>query len=862
MARASRVAPAHDTARAPLRWALAAASCAAATIAPAYEPSSAPIVAERAPGPIRIDGRLDEPAWAAARPWSGFVQIFPRAGESPSERTEVRFLYDAATIYVGITCRDTRADEIGRPLSRRDSLPPGDKVRVALDSLHDRRNGYSFGVSAGGVLEDRILFDDAEDSKDWDAVWEGAAAKTPDGWTAELAIPLAELRMRGGGPQTFGIYVERTIGRTHEVIGSALIPSSAGAFVSMFGDLELGPVAPPLGIEVTPFLAARVVAHPQFSDRALPRLVDPSADLGFDLRAPLGPGLTLTGTVNPDFGQVEADPVILNLTRFEPFFPEKRPFFLKDLDLFVPPRGGDSPQQILYTRRIGLTAPILGAAKVSGEATPGWQLGMLDAVVVGAGAAPGDEAHPDRRVQFHPAQPLRIGPNSALPAEAPAPRNFLAGTLRRPIGDASSAGVSLASATPLGGTCSAEDEARSPPPDRCTPGGNVLAADLELRPVSVVTMTGQIAMSQAVGGPSSRTLPDGTELRHGELGVGSYGLAGKTGGEPIQADLGWEYASPAFDVNATGFQPDQNVVAFSPSLRFVRAAEGFGDLRSFSARLSGRGAWSSDGRRLLREARGSLDVAATLPTFHELDCGGDVFGWAWDLREIVGTGIAYERPARAAASCTVTTDQHRPAYLQVSVDANRVFTAGLVQGAGPWGGSAQAVVYLRPLARAETRVGVQLGQKIVPGRFIDEANGTLRFGDLLSRSLTVKLRQEVLVTRDLSLQVYAELFSALGRYKAYYTAPEPPDARLFLRELEPTPAPAEALDFRLTSLRANAVLRWEYRPGSTLFVVYAHQQDGSRSLDPRSPIDLSLGPLAHAPATDVFLVKVSLWSVR
>jgi Domain of unknown function (DUF5916) len=847
-----------------MRSALVAALLARAALAATPEPGDAAIAA-RAAGPIRVDGRLDEPDWANAPAWSAFVQVFPRAGAPPSERTEVRFLYDDGTIYVGITCHDRRPEEIARPLARRDDLPPGDGVRVALDSLHDHRTGYSFAISAGGVLEDRLLFNDDEDSKDWDAVWLGATSTSGDGWTAELAIPLAELRLRGSGPRTFGVYVERTIGRTHEVIGSVLIRSSSGGFVSRFGHLELGAVDPPLGVELTPYLAARAVMRPQFSDpaRPMPRIVDPSADLGLDVRAPLGPGLTLTGAVNPDFGQVEADPVILNLTRFEPFFPEKRPFFLKDLDLFEPLRGGDAPHQILYTRRVGLSAPILGAAKISGEAAPGWQLGVLDALVVGA-SAPRDEANPDRRVEFHAEQPLRVAPNSALPAEPPAPRNFLAATLRRALGGSSSARLSAALATPLGPACTPEDEDAVPQPARCQPGGNAAAADVDLRSRSGdYGFAGQVAVSQSVGGPSERVLPDGTRLARGDAGVGTYGIVGKTSGEPLQADLLWEYAAPRFDVNATGFQPDQNVAALSPSLRFVRASEGIGGLRSFSARLSGRTAWSSDGRGLLREARASLDATAVTGGYHEVSCGGDVSGWTWDLREIVGSGLAYLRPASASASCTATTNRNRPVSLQVEANASRFFPAGLVEGAGVWGGGGQAVAFLRPARRFETRLGAQVTQKIVPGRFIDEAeDGSFLFGDLLSRSVTLKLRQEIVATRALSFQLYAELFAALGRFQAYYTAPPPSSDRLHLRSLRPVPAPSDPHDFRLASLRVNAVVRWEYRPGSTLFLVYARQQDGERSLDARTRIDLGLDPLSSAPATDVFLVKVSFWSVR
>jgi hypothetical protein len=365
-----------------------------------------------------------------------------------------------------------------------------------------------------------------------------------------------------------------------------------------------------------------------------------------------------------------------------------------------------------------------------------------------------------------------------------------------------------------------------------------------------------------VGGPAALTLPDGTSLRRGAVGAGAAAVLGKTGGEPIQAELDLEYAAPTLELNAAGFQPDSNLAAISPGVRFVRA-DGLGPLRSLSVGLSGRAEWSADDRRLLREASVGADLAVLLPGFNDLRCSAAVQGWAWDLREVVGTGIAYERPAEATFGCDLTTNRHRPLALQLGATATRFETAGLLDGAGTWGGSGQVAAFVRPARRFELRAGVKLDQEIVPGRFIDEADdGTLRLGDLLSRSVTLKLRQELLLSQDLSVQLYAELFSAFGRYRALYRAARPGDGRLYVRALEPLPTPDEALDFRLSSLRVNAVLRWEYRRGSTLFLVYTRQQDGERQVDPRERTELGFRTLGVAPAVDVFLVKLSIWTVH
>ena len=309
-----------------------------------------------------MDGKLSEPQWLTAPVFDKFVQEFPEEGARPSERTEVRVLYDDDNLYVGIICYDSQPGQILRQLGRRDHIPASDTVGFAIDSGHGHREAFAFTVNAAGVLQDSLWFQDNQNSDDWDAVWDAAVSARPDGWSAEFAIPLNLLRFTDAPVQTWGFFVRREIARTHEVIDSVLIPRNANGFVSRFGHLSgLRGLKQKTDIEVTPYLAARGTLRPQFSDPSIPkpRLFDPSIDVGFDLKAAVTRGLTLDATVNPDFGQVEADQVILNLTNFEQFFPEKRPFFTHGLDLFQPVGGdvGHTPQTLFYSRRIGLITP-------------------------------------------------------------------------------------------------------------------------------------------------------------------------------------------------------------------------------------------------------------------------------------------------------------------------------------------------------------------------------------------------------------------------------------------------------------------------------------------------------------------------
>src|SRR5262249_19304568 len=267
--------------------------------------------------------------------------------------------------------------------------------------------------------------------------------------TAELAIPLDILRFPQAPTQEWGFLVRRTIHRTHQVFDSSLIPRSANGLVSRLGILTgLDGIQPRRAFQLTPYTTTRLTFRPQNSDPAFPspRLTEPSADVGADLRATLTSDLTLNAAINPDFGQVEADQVVLNLSNQELFFPEKRPFFNQGLELFQPVAAeyGPPPFQLFYSRRIGLDTPILGAAKITGSGWKGLDIGILDAVVMGApdpgkkdvafldDPDPDDafvhqvEGNPDKRLQFHLQQPLHIGLNSALPREPPVSRHYLA----------------------------------------------------------------------------------------------------------------------------------------------------------------------------------------------------------------------------------------------------------------------------------------------------------------------------------------------------------------------------------------------------------------------------------------------------
>lgn len=850
-----------------------------------------PIRAERALGTIEVDGRLDEPDWARAEHFEDFVQSFPDEGEPPSQPTEVRVLYDARTLYVGVRCLDSERARIVRPPGRRDKVVASDSVTVVVDSNHDHRGGFLFHVNAGGVLADALVYDDEQLSFDWDAAWEGAAAEMPDGWSAEIAIPLSVLRFPEAKVQTWGFGVQREIGRSHEKAATVLLPRSGRGVVSRLGHLTgLEDIRPGLDLEVTPYLAARLGYVPLHADPAhpSPRVLNPSADAGADLNLRLGSRLTLTGAVNPDFGQVEADQIILNLTNFELFVPEKRPFFTQGLDLFQPVGAGFEervPHQMFYSRRIGLDSPILAAAKLVGRVSDRLQMGLLDALTLGAGirgasrAASPEEAESAAgsgpRLSW--SQPFRIAPERASPAVAPATVNHFAGVLRLEAAERLVVGLQGTAALALEKPCALSEATLDALPDNRRPAvcdaaaGQALALDVNATSSDGEWyLYGQGSASRADGGPPQRTLADGTRLGRGDAGLGAYLRAGRRGGEPWRFDLGWSWSTPRLDLDSTGFQRTQNEQEVKGTLKFVRP-NGGGAFHEWTLLAGGYTRFTTDGRDLPRGRGAFLGFDARLKR-----------PWLWaewratfddgqyDVREIAQTGIPLRRPRWTGTSLYLGGDEALPVFVEgwAGLQKNRPFPPARA----PFGLAFYLGGAFRPHPRLETRLGLNYDPGAFAVRYLADAGPnpldpaacaagcSHPFAALRAPSLSLVLRQLFVLSRRLTFQIYGQLFSASGRYGPFWQVVRGPGDRSPVEpgELRPAAAPPITADFHDSRLILNAVLRWEWRLGSTLFLVYARDQAELPWSAPEPPphgiAPRSLGPGA---TSDTLLMKVS-----
>ena len=379
----------------------------------ATKPSSRPLVADektvvavRATEPITVDGRLDEPVWQTAPAATGFTQNNPDDGSPATEPTEVWVAYDDHALYVAAFCRDSEPSKIRKRLGRRDSQTDSDWFGVAVDPYFDRRSGYVFVTNPAGAVTDSVLSNDVNQDDSWDGVWETRAAVNGEGWAIEFRIPFDQLRFPKKGEYVWGVNFKRMIRRKNEESTFNWAPKSEVGFVSRFARLEgLRGIKPGRLIEFMPYAVTQAQFRPAVEGDPFETGRRTLGNAGFDLKVGLKSNLTLDATVNPDFGQVEVDPAVLNLSAYETYYQEKRPFFIEGASLFNNlGRGGvflnaniNWPQpRFFYSRRVG-RAPqgfatedgyvrmpdrttILGAGKLTGQLAGGWNVGFLNAV--------------------------------------------------------------------------------------------------------------------------------------------------------------------------------------------------------------------------------------------------------------------------------------------------------------------------------------------------------------------------------------------------------------------------------------------------------------------------------------------------
>lgn len=873
-----------------------------AAMAQSTAPSARPTLrAEWVVAPPTIDGRLDEPIWRTAAIASGFVQRTPRGGAMASQRTEVRVAYDRHTIYVGVRNFDTAPDSIAQQLGRRDSDEIySDWFSVGFDSYADRRTAFVFRVNPRGVLRDAYLSNDESEDPLWDAVWDVAARIDRAGWTAEFAIPLSQLRydLRGeqGAARAWGINFSRDIARHGETSLWAPTPADAPGIVSRFGELAgLDSLRAAPRLEVTPYVRVQREAQPAALQNALIGAGASSLAVGGDVRVKLPQSLTLTASINPDFGQVEADPAVVNLSAFEVFFPERRPFFLENADVFAfgstrTWSANDSPT-FFYTRRIGRPpqgvpsgpdiegtrvakhTPILGALKLSGTTSRGWQVGSLNATTARATA---DVLTLDGRVTRETAEPFtnyHVSRVRKLLRGGNAGVGAFVSDVRRQRSDAA-----LSDALPSSATVAGLDWESAWQSRRYTVSGVLAASRARGTP-------GAIALLQRENYRSVQR-PDAQHLQFDSTrtSLGGHYVAlsvAKTAGERVLGSVTYEETSAGFETNDMGYQFRSDFRSLSSVItyrnpvqsRWAREYE-FNVYHTLSDNLAG--------DRI--EHRVALIGSTVLHNFWNVSVSGTVSPATLNDRLLRGGPLAL-RPASRALDVSVTSDDRRSLILSATAGHRRDASgqrAYTMEGSLDWRPVPQARVSVTPAYRqdATTDQAVQSGSDPLALPVFDGRRYV--FANVRQREARLDTRVDWTFSPWLSLQLFLQPFASSGSFSRFkeFTTPrrfafaEYGAARGTVsvqsngdRLIDPdgmgpaAPFLIPMQDFTVRSLRGNVVLRWEYQPGSTLSGVWSQQREQTVDLAQDDIVAQARRALGD-PGQHVFLVKFSRWIGR
>lgn len=871
----------------------------AAETAPARKQATAVRIEGRAPS---IDGRL-EAIWESAPAIADFVQKQPDEGAAPSERTEVRFLYDESALYVGARMYSRDPSRIQAPVSRRDSGAQSEQIVVTLDTYLDRRTSYSFGVTASGVRLDRYHPVDRETGADasYDPVWEAKVRRDSLGWTAEMRIPYSQLRFNRADENTWGLNVRRFIPNKNEEAYWVMIGPRQPGWASHFGDLTgLRGIRPARRIELMPYVAsgADFTADPgpgnPFDDGS-----EFSTRVGGDLKVGIGPNLTLEATANPDFGQVEADPAVVNLSAYETVFEERRPFFTEAGQLLA----GNGPAYF-YSRRIGSapradvvslalaadgpeqgydywdtpnTSTILGAAKLSGRLASGTSIGALAAVT-------------DReyvRTFFLDSlgsenfDRLRVAPRSA----------FTVLRAQQEFGpSASTVGLSFSGMR--------RDGISGAPPladvlTRTSLGGG---ADWNLRfDRGTYEVNGYAGFSYVEGSASSiaRVQTSSThyfqrpDAGHLEYDPTRTSLTGYTASLEVAKRGGkhwlWinqtEARTEGFEINDAGQVRSADDIwnFFTLTYRETRPGDVF---RNYRISLTREDGWNFGGDRTWGSVR--ADGVITWKNFWQT-----VFSSWVDQRavddELTRGGPLAGRPifpyaeVRVANSAAATTRFRASTSYGQSEQGHHNYSFG-------------AGITFRPAPSWQLSVDPFYERSVDPRQYIgvlaNRGGPAATYGNryLLSTversTASAQFRLDYTLTPDLSLELYAEPFASSARFYDMGELPAPRSRGLTLYGTDGTtvtrpqgekgpyrvtygPGPNDFFqlryrDFNVRSFRSSAVMRWEWRPGSTLFLVWQQdrydQLDQGRLVGPRS-----LWDTFSAEGDNFLALKVTYW---
>jgi hypothetical protein len=822
-------------------------------------------------GAIRIDGQLTEEEWGRAVPVVDFVQAEPAEGEPPTERMDVRFIYEPDALIVGARMYSLDPARIQAPMSRRDEgFNQAEHIFVSLDTYLDRRTAYTFGVTAAGVRFDHYHATDNRQRSDpgFNPVWDANVSVDGQGWVAELRIPFHQLRFPAGDRQVFGLNIYRAVPSRNEQVYWSPIRRTDRVWASQFGDLTgFSGMIPSRRLELLPYvsgsstLSGDVDQRDPFNDGS-----DVQGRTGVDLKVGLGPNVTLDATVNPDFGQVEADPAEVNLSAFETFFTERRPFFLEGGQLLGAAEAGNSWEsddgdvQYFYSRRIGArpigslqadfvdhpaTSTILGAGKITGRLASGTSVGMLGAVTT-------EES----------AQSFTVATGSFGRGRVAPRTTYGVGRIQQEFGAAGSTAAFMATTT--------HRDMPADDPLAAIAARNALTASgeslLRFREgeyeigmnLGVSHVAGDAPAIAALQRTSARYLqrPDAGYLRYDAARTSLTGVKGgvsaeRTAGRHWLWQVNADVISPEFEINDLGRLNTADNIAGWATLEYRETQPGR-LFRNYAIALEHEREWNF-GRQQLANSIGS-DAEVTFHNFWSSEFSVEFMQATQDPRLTRG-GPTMGTPGGWSASAMVRNSSAARTRGNVRLEYEENEDGGFAFGLS-------ADLTLRPAVRWELSFGPAYEREVEDQQFVAALDGghALTFGRryvfaFVDRStLSSEIRLNYAFKPDINLEFYGEPFAASGRY---YDFGELIAAGSRERRAYDGPT-LRNRDFNVLSFRSNVVLRWEWKPGSTLYVVWQQDREESETRPDRVGARDLFGSFG-ASGNNVFAVKTTFW---
>ncbi|MDX1476387.1 MAG: DUF5916 domain-containing protein [Saprospiraceae bacterium] len=802
--------------------------------------------------PPVIDGDLSDPAWETVDWGSGFTQLQPHDGAKPTQETKFKILYDDHHLYIGYRCYDTHPDSIVSRMSRRDGFA-GDWIEINIDSYHDKRTAFSFTASVSGVKGDEFVTNDGQNwDTSWDPIWTTRSQIDDEGWTCEVAIPLSQLRYSGEEEQVWGIQFTRRDFRNESRSVWRYVPRNAGYWVSGFGELHgLRGLQAKRQVEIQPYVLAQLETFKKEPGNPFADGSDGNVAVGVDGKIGLTSDITLDFTVNPDFGQVEADPSALTLDGFQIFFNERRPFFIENRGLFsynISNSTAGGPYDIdnlFYSRRIGARphrfvgsdpgsgfysdqpefTTILGAAKVSGKTKSGLSLGVMEAVT-GREHATINVSGEESREVVEPQTNYFVGRVSQDFNEGSTIIGGIFTHVGRKIDDPS---LEFLHKSALSGGIDVihrwKDKAWQ---------FHARFVTSRVAGTAEAIRTTQTAFEHAFTRPGADHLdydPTVTELiGHG----GNISIGERKGEFNFQTGVTWR--SPKLELNDIGFMRNSDEINYYYWMGF-RENDPVGKFRSYSINYNHWWRWDFGGNNLFRafnvNMNGNLKNHwnfGTGVTYENLDISNN-----W-LRG----GPSYRRPSGVAHWFWVNSDGRKV----VSAFVNVVQAYGFENKVHYH--SLNTDLRIQPSDALNLSFGPSWTRTNRDDQYVTSRRDLFDqpvyiLGEVIQETLGITFRVNYNITPDLTIQYYGQPFISRGTYSNFNFVLDPLakdfDQRVAFFAEDQVSYEDETYsidtnrdgqidytfgdpDFNFVQFRSNLVARWEYIPGSEIFVVW------------------------------------------